>query len=165
MEVLFHSSDFLLPSPSSSSSSSLPDRRRSSTYALVLLNQRLPKFTPLLWKHAQLRLCADGGANRVFDEFPLMFPHLDALDVRNSYKPDVIRGDMDSIRTEVLEFYAMQGTKIFDESEDQDTTDLHKCVAYILQSIPNQESNIGIIMLSYSFSAVYPCCWSSGWTV
>ncbi|KGN44926.1 thiamine pyrophosphokinase 1 isoform X1 [Cucumis sativus] len=146
MEVLFHSSDFLLPSPSSSSSSSLPDRRRSSTYALVLLNQRLPKFTPLLWKHAQLRLCADGGANRVFDEFPLMFPHLDALDVRNSYKPDVIRGDMDSIRTEVLEFYAMQGTKIFDESEDQDTTDLHKCVAYILQSIPNQESNLCILV-------------------
>lgn len=70
-----------------------------------------------------------------------MFPHLDALDVRNSYKPDVIRGDMDSIRTEVLEFYAKQGTKIFDESEDQDTTDLHKCVAYILQSMPNQEES------------------------
>ncbi|XP_050943203.1 thiamine pyrophosphokinase 1 isoform X6 [Cucumis melo] len=117
MEVLFHSSDFLLPSPSSSP----PNHRRSSTYALVLLNQRLPKFTPLLWKHAQLRLCADGGANRVFDDLPLMFPHLDALDVRNRfgllvsfssvllyYKPDVIRGDMDSIRTEVLEFYAKQ---------------------------------------------------------
>ncbi|XP_050943193.1 thiamine pyrophosphokinase 1 isoform X4 [Cucumis melo] len=62
------------------------------------------------------------------------------------YKPDVIRGDMDSIRTEVLEFYAKQGTKIFDESEDQDTTDLHKCVAYILQSIPNQESNLCILV-------------------
>lgn len=34
---------------------------------------------------AQLRLCADGGANRVFDELPLMFPHLDALDVRNRF--------------------------------------------------------------------------------
>lgn len=34
---------------------------------------------------AQLRLCADGGANRVFDDLPLMFPHLDALDVRNRF--------------------------------------------------------------------------------
>ncbi|XP_022953399.1 thiamine pyrophosphokinase 1-like isoform X1 [Cucurbita moschata] len=143
MSVLFHSSEFLLPS-----SSSFPaEHRRSSTYALVLLNQRLPKFTPLLWKHAQLRLCADGGANRIFDELPLLFPHLDALDVRNSYKPDVISGDMDSIRTEVLDFYAKQGTKIFDESEDEDTTDLHKCVAYILQSMPNlEESNLCILV-------------------
>ncbi|XP_023515266.1 thiamine pyrophosphokinase 1 isoform X1 [Cucurbita pepo subsp. pepo] len=143
MGVFFHSSDFLLPSSTSSPAGHPP----SSTYALVLLNQSLPKFTPLLWKHAKLRLCADGGANRVFDELPLLLPHQDATDIRNSYKPDVIRGDMDSIRTEVLEFYAKQGTKIFDESEDQDTTDLHKCVAYILQSMPNQEeSNLCILV-------------------
>ncbi|XP_022953401.1 thiamine pyrophosphokinase 1-like isoform X3 [Cucurbita moschata] len=54
---------------------------------------------------------------------------------------------MDSIRTEVLDFYAKQGTKIFDESEDEDTTDLHKCVAYILQSMPNlEESNLCILV-------------------
>jgi hypothetical protein len=31
---------------------------------------------------AQVRVCADGGANRVFDEMPLLFPSDDALDVR-----------------------------------------------------------------------------------
>lgn len=46
------------------------------------------------------------------------------------------------------DIHMMQGTKIFDESEDQDTTDLHKCVAYILQSMPNQEeSDVGWIMM------------------
>lgn len=100
-------------------------------YALVLLNQHLPRFTPLLWKHAQLRVCADGGANRLYDDLPALFPHEDASFVRNRFKPDVIKGDLDSIRAEVLEFYKQMGTKIVDESHDQDTTDLHKCVAYI----------------------------------
>lgn len=73
MEVMTHSSTFLLPSNHHSS---------SVTYALVVLNRPLPRFTPLLWNHAQVRVCADGGANRVFDEMPLLFPSDDALDVR-----------------------------------------------------------------------------------
>uniref|UniRef100_A0A2P2JJE4 Thiamin pyrophosphokinase catalytic domain-containing protein n=1 Tax=Rhizophora mucronata TaxID=61149 RepID=A0A2P2JJE4_RHIMU len=98
MDLMTHSSVFLLPT--------IPaDNRESSTYVLVALNQRLPTFTPLLWMHAQLRICADGGANRLYDEMPLFFPLEDALDVRHRYKPDIIKGDMDSIRAEVLEFY------------------------------------------------------------
>lgn len=31
----------------------------------------------------------------------------------------------------LLLVYCLQGTKIIDESHDQDTTDLHKCVAHI----------------------------------
>lgn len=42
----------------------------------------------------------------------------------------------------------MQGTKILDESHDQDTTDLHKCVAYIRDSTPNLEkSNVSYMLL------------------
>ncbi|KAL2238976.1 UNVERIFIED_CONTAM: putative U6 snRNA-associated Sm-like protein LSm4 [Sesamum indicum] len=98
MEVMTHSSSFLLPNPSA-------DNGPSLTYALLLLNRRLPRFTPLLWKHAQLRICADGGANRLYDELPLFFADEDALAVRKRYKPDVIIGDMDSIREELLGFY------------------------------------------------------------
>jgi hypothetical protein len=37
----------------------------------------------------------------------------------------------------------MQGTKVVDESHDQDTTDLHKCVAYIRDFAPNlDKSNV-----------------------
>ncbi|KAJ7008323.1 thiamine pyrophosphokinase 1-like isoform X2 [Populus alba x Populus x berolinensis] len=138
MDVMTHSSTFLLPGN---------DHGSSVTYALVVLNQRLPRFTPILWDHAQVRVCADGGANRVFDEMPLLFPRDDALDVRHRYKPDIIKGDMDSIRTEVLDFYTNLGTKVVDESHDQDTTDLHKCVAYIRDFAPNlDKSNLCILV-------------------
>ncbi|KAL5561479.1 hypothetical protein UlMin_031226 [Ulmus minor] len=140
MELMFHSSSFLLPSIP-------PDNRPSLTYALVLLNQRLPTFAPLLWKHARLRLCADGGANRVYDEIPLFFPREDASVVRSRFKPDVIKGDMDSVRTEVLDFYSNMGTEILDESEDQDTTDLDKCVRYVRDFAPNlDKSNLCILV-------------------
>ncbi|KAM7521489.1 hypothetical protein LguiA_011391 [Lonicera macranthoides] len=146
MDLMTHSSTFLLPSiPADSGSGS--SSSSSLTYALVILNQRIPRFTPLLWKHAHLRICADGGANRVFDELPHLFPHEELLAIRNRYKPDVIKGDMDSVRKEVLSFYANLGTKILDESHDQDTTDLHKCVAYIRDTTPNLEkSNLCILV-------------------
>ncbi|PIA44432.1 hypothetical protein AQUCO_01700196v1 [Aquilegia coerulea] len=70
---------------------------------------------------------------------PDLFPNEDPLDVRNRYRPDVIKGDMDSIRTEVLAFYKDLGTKTVDESLDQDTTDLHKCIAHIQEITPGVE--------------------------
>ncbi|KAH9786372.1 Thiamine pyrophosphokinase 1 [Citrus sinensis] len=131
MELMTHSSSFLLPSTPT-------DSRPSLTYALVVLNQRLPRFAPLLWQH---------GANRVYDELPQLFPHEDPSDIRRRYKPDLIKGDMDSIRKEVMDFYASLGTKVVDESHDQDTTDLHKCVAYIRDCTPNLEkSNLRILV-------------------
>ncbi|XP_076915860.1 thiamine pyrophosphokinase 1-like isoform X2 [Bidens hawaiensis] len=93
---------------------------------------------------ATLRVCADGGANRLFDDMPLFYPH---ADIRQRYKPDVIKGDMDSIRPDVLNFYRNLGTKIVDNSDDQDTTDLHKCIAYILDSVSdNTKSNLCILV-------------------
>ncbi|XP_030543327.1 thiamine pyrophosphokinase 1 isoform X1 [Rhodamnia argentea] len=144
MDVIRHCSSFLLPSPSHAAGT---DGRPTPAYALVVLNQRLPRFTPLLWEHAQVRMCADGGANRVYDEMPGLLPHEDAVAIRNRYKPEVIKGDMDSIRTEIMDFYRKLGTKIVDESHDQDTTDLHKCVSYIRDSTPElDKSNLCILV-------------------
>ncbi|GAA0160929.1 kinase [Lithospermum erythrorhizon] len=135
MEVMSHSSAYLLPHGNPS----------SLTYALIILNQRLPRFTPLLWKHAHVHICADGGANRLYDDMPLFFPEEDGRSVRLRYKPDAIKGDLDSIRADVQEFYSNLGTKIEDASRDQDTTDLHKCVDYIL-NMPNlEQSNLRIL--------------------
>ncbi|OIV95368.1 hypothetical protein TanjilG_14522 [Lupinus angustifolius] len=140
MEVMYHSSTFLLPSERDTLNNTSPSPF-SLSYALIILNQRLPSFAPLLWDHAQLRVCADGGANRLFDEMPLLFPHQDISYVRSRYKPNLIKGDMDSIRKEVLDFYVEQGTKIIDESHDQDSTDLHKCVRHICEVMPKNDKS------------------------
>lgn len=44
----------------------------------------------------------------------------------------------------VLTCLSMQGTKVVDASDDQDTTDLHKCVAYIrdLPDLKNQNVRV-----------------------
>jgi thiamine pyrophosphokinase len=138
-----HSSAFLLPSPSAAAAGADAD---GAAYALLVLNQRLPRFAPRLWDRAQVRVCADGGANRVFDGMPELFPGQDPDEVRRRYKPDVIKGDLDSVRPEVKEYYSNMGTQIVDESHDQDTTDLHKCVAFITENsaIPNK-SNVNFL--------------------
>ncbi|KAL7112714.1 hypothetical protein ACP275_04G019500 [Erythranthe tilingii] len=139
MDLMTHSSTFLLPNPS-------VDNGPAPTYVLVVLNRNLPRFTPLLWKHAQLRICADGGANRLYDELPLLFPDQDAVAIRKRYKPNLIKGDLDSIREEVLGFYKDVGTEVIDASDDQDTTDLHKCIAYI-QDLPNlKNQNVCVLV-------------------
>ncbi|TKW27726.1 hypothetical protein SEVIR_3G276400v4 [Setaria viridis] len=143
-----HSSAFLLPLPSSSSSPAPGGGPADASVALVVLNQPLPRFAPLLWSRAVVRVCADGGANRVFDGMPELLPGQDAVEVRERYKPDVIKGDMDSVRPEVKEYYSNLGTKIVDESHDQDTTDLHKCIAFIAKNSPVAgKSNICILVL------------------
>ncbi|KAG2330080.1 hypothetical protein Bca52824_001260 [Brassica carinata] len=52
------------------------------------------------------------------------------------YKPDVIKGEWNSIRPDVLDFF---GTEVIDESHDQDTTDLDECTLYICNSTLKQE--------------------------
>lgn len=139
MDVMEHSSaDFLLSTPTA-------NRRRS--YVLIILNYDVPRFTAALWDRSQLRLCADGGANRLYDEMPTFFPDEDPLLVRKRYIPDLIKGDLDSIRPEVREFYDNLGSTILDESHDQDTTDLHKCIAFIRDCTPDLEKSNLILLI------------------
>lgn len=65
-----------------------------------MLNYHLSPVTPALWHRAARRFCADGGANRLYDELPSLLPGEDASEVRAAYLPDAIVGDLDSIRPE-----------------------------------------------------------------
>ncbi|XP_078169389.1 thiamine pyrophosphokinase 3-like isoform X2 [Carex rostrata] len=104
---------------------------------------------------AQLRVCADGGANRVYDNIPPLFQSRTRQKFDSDNTPDVISGDLDSIRDDVKAFYLnfvcfnstehnhiqYNGVKVVDESHDQDTTDLHKCVAYVNNSTPVEDKS------------------------
>jgi thiamine pyrophosphokinase len=63
---------------------------------------------------------------------------------------------MDSARPEVLDFYRQHGAEVIDLSEDQDTTDLHKCLAYIGQHFSREQLQrlhilvLGALMLPLS---------------
>uniref|UniRef100_A0A0D9V0S3 Thiamine pyrophosphokinase n=2 Tax=Leersia perrieri TaxID=77586 RepID=A0A0D9V0S3_9ORYZ len=133
MDVMVHSSTFLLPKLHQ------PGHTPAKNYALVVLNQNLPRFMPRLWTHAKLRICADGGANRIFDEMFQLTNEQDYERVRNRYIPEIIEGDMDSIRPEVKRFYSSQGSQISDKSHNQETTDLHKCISRIHRSTSDHE--------------------------
>ena len=120
--------------------------------ALLLLNYHLPPSTPHLWQICDNRtiVCADGGANRLFDEMPglVAAASLDSSSVegekkktslgwveavRAKYVPRAIVGDLDSVRPEVLTFYSQRGCLCVDLSADQETSDMHKAIDWLLR--------------------------------
>ncbi|KAN0084061.1 thiamine pyrophosphokinase [Tylopilus felleus] len=93
--------------------------------ALIILNQ--PFSLPLLetlWKACSWKCCADGGANRLYD---LLGEARDGDLLRNLYTPDLIKGDLDSLRGDVRDYYSAKGVPVLQDL-DQDTTDLMKCI-------------------------------------
>lgn len=50
----------------------------------------------------------------------------------------------------------MQGTEILDASEDQDSTDLHKCVDYIHDLANVDNTNVGLLL--WYFDSVRISC-------
>ncbi|GAX84214.1 hypothetical protein CEUSTIGMA_g11637.t1 [Chlamydomonas eustigma] len=100
---------------------------------LVVLNFSLPTATARLWPKTAYKICADGGTNRLFDALPTMLG-ISGEEVnvtRSAYLPDIVIGDLDSIREDVRTFYSSKDVPILDLSHDQDTTDLGKCLMHI----------------------------------
>lgn len=97
-----------------------------SSAALVILNtpiqttanHSLPDVFQVLWKSTTFHVCADGGANRLYDATTLIGEN-DAL------IPDLITGDLDSIRPDVRSFYEKREVPIVCV-EDQNYHDLDK---------------------------------------
>jgi thiamine pyrophosphokinase len=111
---------------------------------LLILNQPITHFDAFarLWKHTSYRVCADGGANRLFDMF-----EGDLAVQRESYVgmedfsrgrrvtdfaqlPNIIHGDLDSLRDDVRAYYASHGVDV-SQNHDQYSTDFGKTMQKI----------------------------------
>ena len=91
---------------------------------LVILNRDLRGLDTVIrnhWSKFSVVLCADGGANRLFD----------SVREREELVPHTICGDFDSARLAVLQYYQQRGSRVV-KVEDQDTTDFDKAMRQAL---------------------------------
>ena len=93
--VFRHRNDFLV----SGDDDALKREGSNERYALVMTNSATMDvaLAKRFWDRFEYRICADGGANRLFDG-------LSAED-RVRYVPDAVKGDLDSVRADVRAFY------------------------------------------------------------
>ena len=118
--------------------------------ALVLLNTPPRPAAALrqLWALSSYRVCADAAANRLRDSIQLAMgteeivsgnpaalrARLERLRhisrMHESMVPDAVTGDFDSIRPDVLEFYAQRGCTIAHDP-DPDSTDFDKALRLV----------------------------------
>eukprot|EP00665_Eupelagonemidae_sp_cell47_P008111 gene8111-2112_t len=75
-----------------------------------------------LWRSASTKLVADGAANQLHDRL--------GGAAREAALPDLILGDLDSLRADVAAFYRARGVRV-ETDADQDTHDFEKCVRWL----------------------------------
>ncbi|KAL4947270.1 thiamine pyrophosphokinase [Aspergillus filifer] len=96
-------------------------------FALVVLNQPINEIAlGVLRKHAQLTVCADGGANRFFE-------YAKSHGEESTDLPTTVIGDLDSINPEIRSHYERLGVEII-QDEDQYSTDFTKSLRFIQKS-------------------------------
>ncbi|PNS16749.1 thiamine pyrophosphokinase [Sphaceloma murrayae] len=113
---------------------SLGSRPRDSggNTGLIILNTPItnPDLLQRLWTKASYIVCADGGANQLYD----LLNRLDD-NLLEALKPDEIHGDLDSIRDSVRQHYTSENVPIT-KDDDQYHTDFEKSIGRIAASLP-----------------------------
>ncbi|OTB03908.1 hypothetical protein M426DRAFT_321403 [Hypoxylon sp. CI-4A] len=112
-------------------------------FSLIILNQPINDENLFrdLWRIAETRVAADGGANRIYDLIrncpPTRHP---AFSDREYVNLDAIIGDLDSLSDESKRFFTAESKKckIIHES-DQYSTDFTKAVRFIRSQFPGKD--------------------------
>ncbi|XP_069674851.1 thiamine pyrophosphokinase 1 isoform X1 [Periplaneta americana] len=110
----------------------------SFRYGLLILNQpiNVPRDLMLsLWNKATMRVTVDGGTNRWF--------HF--LQNGDYIPPDLITGDMDSIKQNVLAYFKSKGTRII-LTPNQNETDFTKALRHFQCHVASEKLQLdGVI--------------------
>ncbi|KAL3910991.1 MAG: hypothetical protein SGARI_001859, partial [Bacillariaceae sp.] len=105
--------------------------KTTRTTILIVLNTPIvpgksPNFERL-WHSSQVRICADGGANRLFHYDPAILP-------------DLIKGDLDSLEDVIRQYYESKGVKV-EQDPCQNTNDLDKALQVCQQQSSSSSSS------------------------
>lgn len=128
-----------------------------SSLSLLILNTSMEGIDiRQLWSRSHLHICADGGANRLFDSFD--------DEERPKYAPDYIVGDLDSLRPDVRTYYQQVGSVVI-EQQSQYSSDFTKAVkvAMIHHSDLCEKLNVpievvdGLSAVLSQVSTLHPC--------
>ncbi|TKA49847.1 hypothetical protein B0A55_13206, partial [Friedmanniomyces simplex] len=106
--------------------------------ALIILNSPIPdhEYLRRLYNHASLRICADGGANRLHDLLTNGSESSEWTKALLSLPPDLIHGDLDSLHDTVRKRYEQIGVEV-SQDPDQYSTDFGKCVKKAIERLPD----------------------------
>ena len=121
----------------------------------ILLNsealQAEVKALTSLWNIFEYTICADGGANRLYDGLKSLAASEESGDTTGAnhgererdllctFCPTHIKGDLDSLRPDVEAFYREAKSCVVRDS-DQDTNDLQKCLRLVQKLVcPKQQ--------------------------
>lgn len=98
-----------------------------SGVALIILHSPISDHEGFrqLYRHASFRLCADGGANRLYDAFG----------TGSDVLPDLIHGDLDSLDDAVREAYEKLRVQV-SEDPGQYSTDFGKAIEKVIEHLP-----------------------------
>jgi len=113
---------------SSPSPEEIMENDRNEKMALIILNMPIQasgsskSLFERLWQCAIFRVCADGGANRLYDATSSTHA--------SSFVPNLICGDLDSIQPNILQYYQQLGCKV-ERNPDQDCNDLEKSLSAV----------------------------------
>lgn len=98
----------------------------SMRYGLVMTNSDTmdASLAKRWWGICNYKICADGGANRLFDGLS---------SEASRFIPDMVKGDLDSLRDDVKQFYTAAGGCAVVYDRNQDHNDLDKCLQTLQQ--------------------------------
>ncbi|KAK6439652.1 thiamine pyrophosphokinase [Oleoguttula sp. CCFEE 5521] len=119
-----------LHSPSAKATASFPI---PSEIALIILNSPLTDYETFkrLYSRASMVICADGGANRLYDLLVSKFSDHAWNIALQKHLPSLIHGDLDSLTANVRSCYGELGVSIT-KDPDQYSTDFGKSINQIV---------------------------------